>query len=202
MKHIAFLLLLLVSFCQNNDLSNESDYKTSNYEVLSKQAFKYCVKNNLQRSYYMLVDLNIHSGKKRFFVYDFKKDTIIKSYMVSHGCGENAWSNTFTKDNPKISNEFDSHCSSVGKYIIRDRGVSQWGIHVKYLLQGKDKTNSNAFERAIVLHSWEEIPNDEVYPRGTPEGWGCPAVSNLAMKEIDAMLKQSAKPVLLWVIKN
>ena len=52
-----------------------------------------------------------------------------------------------------------------------------------------------------MLHSWEEIPNDEVFPKGTPEGWGCPAVSNEAMREIDKILKQSKKPVLLWVIK-
>lgn len=201
MRHVIFLFLL-VSFCQNDTSVAGVDNKINNYEALSQQALRYCVKNNLQKNYYMLVDLNIHSGKKRFFIYDFKKDTIVKSYMVSHGCGDNQWNKTFTKDNPKISNDFDSHCSSVGKYIIRDRGVSQWGIHVKYSLQGKDKTNSNAFERAIVLHSWEEIPDDEVHPRGTPEGWGCPAVSNLAMKEIDAKLKLSTKPVLLWVIKS
>ena len=121
--------------------------------------------------------------------------------MVSHGCGDNAWGNTFTKTDPKISNEADSHCSSIGKYVIKERGVSQWGIRVKYLLHGKDKTNSNALDRAIVLHSWEKIPHEEVYPRGTPEGWGCPAVSNQAMREIDKILKLSKKPVLLWIIK-
>lgn len=65
----------------------------------------------------------------------------------------------------------------------------------------KDETNSNALNRAIVLHSWGKIPNEEVYPNGTPEGWGCSAVSNEAMYEIDKILKQSKKSVLLWVIK-
>ncbi|HKX87228.1 MAG TPA: murein L,D-transpeptidase catalytic domain family protein [Flavobacterium sp.] len=202
MKYTAFLLFLVIGFCQNQKSIAKEEFKSSNYDAVSEQALKYCVKNNLQKNYYMLVDLNVHSGKKRFYIYDFNKDSIVKSYMVSHGCGDNKWSSTFTKDNPKISNEFDSHCSSVGKYIIGERGSSQWGIRVKYLLKGKDKTNSNALERAIVLHSWEEIPDDEVYPKGTPEGWGCPAVSNAAMKEIDAKLKKSVKPVLLWVIKS
>lgn len=202
MKHLIFLLLFAFGFCQNEKTTSSANYKLPNYDSISKQALHYCVKNKLQKNYYLLVDLNIHSGKKRFFIYDFNKKAIIKSYMVSHGCGDNKWNNTFSKDNPKISNEFDSHCSSIGKYIIGKRGTSQWGIRVKYLLKGKDKTNSNALERAIVLHSWEEIPNDEVYPEGTPEGWGCPAVSNEAMKEIDAKLKKSVKPVLLWVIKS
>jgi hypothetical protein len=68
-------------------------------------------------------------------------------------------------------------------------------------LQGKEKTNSNAVNRAIVLHSWEVVPNNEVYPEGTPEGWGCPAVSNESMKKIDEILKQN-KNVLMWIIKS
>lgn len=107
---------------------------------------------------------------------------------------------TFSKeDDAPISNEFDSHCSSIGKYVVLDRGVSQWGIKVNYILQGKDKTNSNAKNRAIVLHSWEAVSEDEAYPQGTPEGWDCPAVSNESMKEIDEMLKQNKK-VLIWII--
>jgi hypothetical protein len=121
--------------------------------------------------------------------------------MVSHGCGDNNWSDTSSKENAPLSNEFDSHCSSTGKYIVLDCGVSQWGIKVNYILQGKDSTNSNARKRAIVLHSWEAISTDEVYPDGTPEGWGCPAVSNESMKEIDEILKKNKK-VLMWIIKS
>lgn len=72
---------------------------------------------------------------------------------------------------------------------------------MNYLLQGKEKTNSNAVKRAIVLHSWEAVPNDEVYPEGTPEGCGCPAVYNESMTEIDTILKQN-KNVLMWIIKS
>ncbi len=172
-----------------------------NYTDYYKEAKFYCKKNNLNQEKFILIDLGLHSGLKRFFVYDFKKNEISKSYMVSHGCGDNQWGKTASKDKPQISNEFDSHCSSLGKYVILDRGVSQWGIKVNYVLQGKEKTNSNARSRAIVLHSWEAVPDDEVYPYGTPEGWGCPAVSNESMKEIDALLKTNKK-VLMWIIKS
>ena len=120
--------------------------------------------------------------------------------MVSHGCGDHMWSWTSSKEDAPISNEPDSHCSSIGKYQISNRGVSQWGIKINYLLIGKDKTNSNALKRAIVLHSWEKISKEEPYPEGTPEGWGCPAVSNESMKEIDILLKAN-KNMLLWIIK-
>ncbi|MFH6995622.1 murein L,D-transpeptidase catalytic domain-containing protein [Flavobacterium sp. FlaQc-48] len=177
------------------------EIKQIDYSTYYKEAREYCKKKNLNQDTFILIDLGVHSGLKRFFVYDFKKDKVLKSYLVSHGCGDNRWGATLTKDNASISNEFDSHSSSIGKFVILDRGVSQWGIKVNYILQGKDKTNSNARSRAIVLHSWEAIPNDEVYPVGTPEGWGCPAVSNESMKEIDELLKTHNK-VLMWIIKS
>jgi len=121
--------------------------------------------------------------------------------MVSHGCGNTIWGQTHTKENPQISNEHDSHCSSIGKYVVLQRGISQWGIKVNYVLQGKGQTNSNAINRAIVLHSWEAVPNNEVYPEGTPEGWGCPAVSNKSMVKIDEILKKEKK-ILMWIIKS
>lgn len=178
-----------------------SEIKDIDYSTYYKEAQQYCKKNNLNQDKFILIDLGIHSGLKRFFVYDFKENKVLKSYMVSHGCGDNKWNATMSKEDAPISNEFDSHCSSTGKFVILDRGVSQWGIKVNYVLQGKDKSNSNAQNRAIVLHSWEAISSNEIYPEGTPEGWGCPAVSNESMKEIDAILKQNKK-VLMWIVKS
>jgi hypothetical protein len=70
---------------------------------------------------------------------------------------------------------------------------------VNYLLHGLDKTNSAAVKREIVLHSWEVVSDRAVYPNGTPEGWGCPTISNNSFKIIDPLLKSSAKPVLMWI---
>jgi hypothetical protein len=193
-----FLLAILFLSCQKEIPKEEIIPK--DYTLHIKEAKVYCKKNSLNQSKFILIDLDLHSGFKRFFVYDLKNKTITNSYMVSHGCGDHMWSWTSSKENAPVSNEPDSHCSSIGKYVISSRGVSQWGIKVNYLLIGKDKTNSNAVKRAIVLHSWEIISSKEVYPKGTPEGWGCPAVSNESMKEIDALLKTN-KNMLMWIIK-
>ncbi|MDR6764224.1 hypothetical protein J2Y38_004453 [Flavobacterium sp. 2755] len=217
MKNMIFVIgLALILSCNQKDkkemLVSEKENKIEviekekprvevDYSKFYKEAKQYCLQNNLNKDKFILIDLGLHSGLKRFFIYDFKKNLVVKSSMVSHGCGDNRWGATVTKEKPQISNEFDSHCSSLGKYVILDRGVSQWGIKVNYILQGKDKTNSNARNRAIVLHSWEAVPENEVYPEGTPEGWGCPAVSNESMKEIDELLKTNKK-VLMWIIKS
>lgn len=216
MKRMLFIICLVFVFSCNKEskritvsenkhkseaVSLENPHIEVNYSNYYKEAAYYCKVNNLNQDKFILIDLGLHSGYKRFFVYDFKKKEVSKSYMVSHGCGDNRWGGTSSKNNASMSNEFDSHCSSVGKYVVLDRGVSQWGIKVNYVLQGKEKSNFNARKRAIVLHSWEAVSDDEVYPKGTPEGWGCPAVSNESMREIDELLKANKK-VLLWVVKS
>jgi hypothetical protein len=40
------------------------------------------------------------------------------------------------------------------------------------------------------------------YPEGTPEGWGCPAVSNLQMRKLDSLLKKEKKPLLMWIYEK
>jgi hypothetical protein len=165
----------------------------------AKEARKFCMEKNYTREYCILVDLSAHSGINRFFLYDLNLDSIRLAAPVSHGCGNMPWSYTLTKEKAKFSNKDGSHLSSVGKYRVGKRGYSNWGINVNYKMHGLEASNSNAHARQIVLHSWEEVPEKEVYPGGTQEGWGCPAVSNKTMRVLDRLLKQSKKPVLLWI---
>lgn len=210
---IAFLLFTPIFIIVASDLKEKkssnliapdepkNEINISFLKEKSKEAKAYCQSKKLNSEFFFLIDLKKHSGLKRFYVWDFKNDTIKNSFLVSHGCGKNPWGKDTSKENAEISNTDGSHASSVGKYIIGERGYSNWGINVNYLLYGKDITNNKALQRQIVLHSWDAVPDEEVYPNGTPEGWGCPAVSNSSMKIIDEMLKKSNKKVLLWVIK-
>jgi hypothetical protein len=166
-----------------------------------KEALQFCKSNAYNTKFCILIDLSMHSGVKRFFVWNFKKDTIENSFLVSHGCGKMPWGGDYSKNNVLVSNKEGSHCSSIGKYRLGERAYSNWGIHVKYLMHGMDSTNSNALARQIVFHSWESVPDDDQYPIGTPEGWGCPAVSNSSMELLDDKLKESEKPVLMWIYR-
>jgi hypothetical protein len=185
-------LIVLFSF----SVSDETQVRL---KAKSKEAVSFCKAKGYNTAFCIFIDMKIHSGMKRAFLYDLKKDSILASGMCAHGCGTNPWASTYTKDKPAFSNVPDSHCSSVGKFMIGKRGYSNWGIKVNYTLHGLEATNSNALKREIVLHSWEDVSDAEIYPEGVPEGWGCPAVSNEFMKIVDPKLKSSDKPVLLWI---
>jgi hypothetical protein len=163
------------------------------------EALAFCRKNEYSTDRCLLIDMSLHSGVKRFFVYDLVADTIAKSYLVTHGTCDGPWAEDGSKDLPQFSNVRGSHCSSLGKYRIGERGYSQWGIGVKYVLHGLESTNNNAQGRFVVLHSWEAVPDEEIHPQGCPESWGCPALSDAAMREVDELLKDRKKPVLLWI---
>jgi hypothetical protein len=165
----------------------------------AKQALTFCRQRGYNTNYCILIDMSLPSGVKRFMVWDFNKNKILIAGLVSHGCGKMPWSGVWSKDKPVFSNADGSHCTPLGKYRINNRAYSAWGIHVKYFLDGLERTNSNALVRQVVFHSWEEVPESEVYPTGTPEGWGCPAISNNTMKLVDPLIRKQKKHVMMWI---
>ncbi|MES2654427.1 MAG: murein L,D-transpeptidase catalytic domain family protein [Bacteroidota bacterium] len=184
---------------QVNHQTTAPTYNYKKLQKLAKQAALFCKNKNLNTGYCLLVDLSMHSGLNRFFIWDLNKDTFVHSFPVSHGCGDNYWNEDQTKERAIFSNEDGSHCSSLGKYKVGEKGYSNWGINIKYLLHGLDETNSNAMARQIVFHAWENVPDNAVYPKGTPEGWGCPAISNNNFKRVHAIIQNEQKPLLMWI---
>ncbi|WP_348635883.1 murein L,D-transpeptidase catalytic domain-containing protein [Chryseobacterium scophthalmum] len=165
----------------------------------AEEALAFCKSKKMNTDFCILIDMSLHSGLSRFIIWDFKEQKISNKYLVGHGCGSNSWSSDGSKDDPKFSNEDGSHLSALGKYQLGERGRSDWGIHVKYLMHGLEETNNNALKRFIVFHSWELMSDEEIYPKGSPEGWGCPTISNNAMKELDPIIQNSEKPLLMWI---
>ncbi len=196
MKNIIIIIMICATFLS-------CTYKSYDRAESNKidAAIDFCNDWDYNKDFCILIDMSIHSGKKRFFIVNLKTKEIEKSYLVSHGCGDSLWSGDLTKDNPTFSNVNNSHSSSLGIYEIGERGWSSYGVNINYRIHGLESTNSNAAARDIVFHSWDPVSDEEVYPKGTPEGWGCPAVSNNAFLEIDLLLKRSKKPVLMWIYK-
>jgi L,D-transpeptidase catalytic domain len=154
----------------------------------------YAAKNKCNQQYAFVIDMRIPSFKKRFFVYDIKKDSLLLSGLVAHGTG----SETF-KGELVFSNIPDSRCTSLGKYKI---GVSYKGMYgLSYRLHGLDTTNNKALTRAIVLHGNSCVPDEEEYEYPICFSYGCPMVSSNFLKKLKPYIdKQGKTPILLSII--
>ncbi|EGD33535.1 hypothetical protein HMPREF9071_2030 [Capnocytophaga sp. oral taxon 338 str. F0234] len=200
MRRFLFPLCFIFCFGCHQGQSSTAQPLAKDYTLQHTQALAYCKAHKMNEDFYFLIDLSLHSGKNRFFVYDFKQEKNLYEKLVTHGSCDVKEPNPDKFEVAKYSNQANSHCSAKGKYKIGKRDYSSWGIKVKYWLQGLETSNNNAQKRVIVLHSWEAVADREIYPRYSPLSWGCPAVSNAFMQLLDTMLQESKKPVLLWIL--
>jgi hypothetical protein len=148
---------------------------------------------NYNNRYCFLIDMSINSGKKRFFVFNLEKDSVELAGMVTHGSGTERIDTTY------FSNEPGSNCTSLGRYKIGNSYSGKFGL--AYKLYGLDKSNSNAFNRFVVLHAHSCVPESEVYPVPICESWGCPTVSPAFLQALKKYIEPSGKPILLNIYK-
>ena len=137
------------------------------------------------------IDMTLTSGQNRFFIYDFKKDTVQAAGLVAHGNCFEYW-----LEGRKYSNIVGSGCTSLGKYKIGSPYTGKFGY--SYKLHGLDTSNNNAFERTVVLHSHSCIPQTEVTDEICQSN-GCPTVSPAMLQLLKPIINNSRKPLLLWI---
>jgi L,D-transpeptidase catalytic domain len=178
-------------------------YITPNFEIAAEmikikntrlQLKNYAIKNKCNLQYVFIADMHIPSYKKRFFVYDLKKDSLLTAGFVAHGTG----SETF-RGQLVFSNVPDSRCTSLGKYKI---GTSYKGIYgFSYRLQGLDSTNNNAMARSIVLHGNSCVPDTETDDYPICFSYGCAMVSANFLQQLKFYIsKQGKTPILFSII--
>ena len=147
---------------------------------------------NYNDKIFFLVDMRIPSNNFRFFVIDLQSEMVLQKGLVAHGCNskENA------KGDMVFSNEINSSCTSLGKYLVGESYVGKFGK--SYRLYGLEKTNSNAIQRAIVLHRYGAIPDVETsYP--ICKSLGCPMVSPLFFNQLEKIIDESKKKIVLSI---
>ena len=141
--------------------------------------------------YCVLVDFSRHSGLYRMFVVDMEQGVITEGFqgLVAHGsgCGQEAGVPS------GFSNVPDSKCSSLGLSVIERRDYSGWGRNYKYWLKGLDETNDRMMDRVVVLHGWEGIPDQEVYPRAIVQSEGCFTVSVDFLDKLDDLIQNEVR---------
>ncbi|HEX6168416.1 MAG TPA: murein L,D-transpeptidase catalytic domain family protein [Chitinophagaceae bacterium] len=160
--------------------------------ILTKKITNYAIQNDLSAEYCFLVDMSLPSGRNRIFIYDLKKNSIIHAGLVSHGsCNE-----TFLA-RPRFSNATNSGCSSLGKYKVGEFYRGKYGK--SFRLYGLDDCNSNAYKRAVVIHGYDCVPDQEIYPRVLCNSIGCVMVSYKFFDKISRIIGKTEKPIVLWI---
>ncbi|WP_313091179.1 murein L,D-transpeptidase catalytic domain-containing protein [Chryseobacterium flavum] len=188
MKHFIFLFIILIS-CSKAD-SQQLDTVGIPQSRINE------IKNYIKGKKYnqelaIFINFKIHSGKYRYFIYDLKKNRIVQRAVVSHGSGSVIPNSTALQ----FSNTEGSYQSSLGKYEIWESYMGKYGK--AYRLVGLDVTNSNAMQRAIVLHSYDCVPDKE---SSAPAclSLGCPMLSINAFKKTAEYIDQSQRPIVLY----
>ncbi|RYZ33990.1 MAG: peptidase [Sphingobacteriales bacterium] len=165
------------------------------FQQLQKKASagrQYARQNGLSTELAFLLDMRLPSGRNRFFVYDFIQDTISAVALVSHGS-----CNTAFQPEPVFSNEPGGGCSSLGRYKIGKAYMGSFGK--AYKLHGLDSSNSNAYQRYVVLHGYSAVPEKETEPFPIVNSLGCPMVTYAFLNKLSALIETQEKPVMLWI---
>lgn len=114
MKTIKFTSIILLNLCHlilvQGCYFGENETKSIDLNNKAVESYNYCLEKDLNTDLCILIDMKIHSGKFRFFVWSFKGDSILNQGLCSHGCCKGPWGSDDTKQNPRFSNVQNSHC--------------------------------------------------------------------------------------------
>ncbi len=173
-----------------NGLPAKETYKLplEKMQLVSALLKSFAAKNNYNDKIAFLIDMNVPSGRQRFFVYNMQKDSIEMAGLVTHGYGSN-------KSEIEFSNVPGSYSTSLGKYKVGAAYNGRFGL--AYKLHGLDKTNNKAFERFVVLHAHDCVPVEEVAPLPICESQGCPTVAPAFLQQLKHYIESSGKPILM-----
>lgn len=173
-------------------LSNITEYQPPAFTKKHVDSMvKFAKERDFNEHIGIFINLRKHSGSNRFFLVDLDKQKALLTGLCCHGRGSEGYS-----EKARFSNTIGGNYSSQGFYKIGYKYNGTFGT--AYKLHGLSATNSNAFERFVVLHGHECVPSTPV-PVSICQSLGCPTLSPEVLKELEPYLDKSKKPVLLWI---
>lgn len=152
----------------------------------------WCQRHDYNMRIAIFVDLSLHSGRNRFVVWDFERESPVLICPVSHGSGSRKAHKRSAY--AVVSNDDGSHLSSLGRALVAERYEGRYGV--AYRLDGLDSSNSNLRSRCVVLHSWRYTTSFPIYPFPTVGSFGCPVISRKMMARLDKILQGESRVVM------
>lgn len=102
--------------------------------------------NLWRRDLAAIADFGMHSSKERFHFANLEEGTV-RSFLVTHGAGSDPEHDGMLNE---YSNVPESLQTSRGAYVTWEWYKGRYGTSIR--LGGLDEDNSNALDRAIVMH--------------------------------------------------
>lgn len=130
-----------------------------------------------------IIDYSLPSSQKRLWVVDLERHKLLYHTLVAHG------KNTGNLNASSFSNQAGSLKSSIGVFQTGNTYVGHKGYSLR--LQGLENNfNSNAFNRAIVMHGANYVNEGFARSHGRlGRSWGCPAISPALAKPVINTIK-------------
>ncbi|WP_241739033.1 murein L,D-transpeptidase catalytic domain family protein [Pontibacter beigongshangensis] len=137
------------------------------------------------KSIITVIDFTKTSRDKRLWIIDLKSKKVLFNTLVAHG------RNSGEDKAVEFSNEFNSYKSSMGFYITNKTYFGKHGLSLR--LTGMDENyNSNAMERAIVMHGADYVSDSFIKQYGRlGRSLGCPALPTAVTKEVVELIKDN-----------
>jgi len=157
---------------------------------LSQDVFDYAIRGvkkiNPSKPILTIADLSQPSVNKRLYVIDLVKRKLLYRTFVAHG------RNSGDLYAHQFSNKMSSYQSSLGFYQTLGTYQGKHGLSLK--LQGLESGfNSNALDRAVVIHGADYVSEDFIRKIGRlGRSFGCPAIPYEVHKAIIETIKNGA----------
>jgi len=134
-------------------------------------------------NYLTVIDYTQHSKNRRFYLIDMRSGSV-STQVVSHGSGSDSNHDGYAE---RFSNVEGSKATSLGFY--ETKGTYQGSNGYSLILSGLNSSNSNAQERAIVIHGADYVKD------GNPKqgrSSGCPALPHSVTSTIIDKIKNGS----------
>ena len=161
---------------------------------LSRKAFDMALKgmeklkkaDRIHSNILSIIDFTQSSTSKRLFVFDLDNGRLLFNTLVAHGkkTGEE-WARSF-------SNSPRSNKSSIGFYVTGQTYNGSNGYSLK-LMGMESGFNSNAYQRAIVVHGADYVNEEYIENQGyIGRSQGCPALMPEVCRPIINTIKEGS----------
>ncbi len=161
---------MLFSELYNNNPSNMPSKEAFAAAYKGYKAMK-AIPGTIRKNIITVIDFSLPSTAKRLWIIEMESKEVLFNDYVAHG------RNSGDDVAASFSNVSGSNMSSIGFYVTAETYHGKHGLSLR--LEGMDEEfNSNARERAIVMHGADYVSPDFIKKYGRlGRSLGCPSVS-------------------------